>query len=530
MKSLFSCNFVIYTLFSECFISILTIMITETAFIPAVQSLTTASGWVSSRAGEIVCDSALEQTALLAKEQLSRAGLSCTVHLSNDFQCSQGSLCIRLQKDAYVEHEEGYELSINDQGVLIKARTEAGLYYGIQSLRQLVYSCDGRYPYLTIKDYPSFSWRGIMIDTSRTFYPVDFLKKMIDAASFHKLNRFHWHLTDDQGWRLPVDGYEKLTEKGAYRKDPRYSWGEKTGGYYTKADITSVVAYAAQHHMMVVPEIETPGHASAILASYPELGCTGGPYEVEYRYGIFDEVLCAGNDDVFTMLGKVFDTVCELFPSPYVHIGGDECPRTRWKSCPKCQDRMKKENLSSEDELQSWITVKVSKMLEERGKIAVGWDEVLDGTERLGLPKSLVVQSWRGMEGGKRASALGHKVIMSPQTAGCYLDHKPYDDPSEPGMHKIATVKDSYSYSPVTDDMSREQSSCVLGGQGNLWTEVVYASKIAEYMIFPRLCAISESLWLEKDKKDFVSFAKRLFTHKKRLDAMNILYYRGKLD
>lgn len=512
-------------------------MITETAFIPAVQHLTTETQWLFSRTGEIVFDPLFEELADLAMNQLTHAGLTCKKRpfkidpkMSSEMQSLFSGLCIRLKKDMSIKQEEGYELSIAKDGAVLKARTVSGMFNALQTLRQLVYSSDGKYPYMHITDYPSFSWRGLMIDTSRTFYSVDFLKKMIDAASFHKLNRFHWHLTDDQGWRLPIEGYEKLTDIGAFRNEPRYSWGEKIGGFYTKEDIASIVAYAQERNIMVIPEIETPGHASAILASYPNLGCSGGPYEVENRYGIFDEVLCAGNDEVFTMLGKVLDTVCELFPSPYVHIGGDECPRTRWKECPKCQKRIKDEKLSSEDELQSWITVKVSKMLEERGKIAIGWDEVLDGSERLGLPKSLVVQSWRGTEGGKKASALGHKVIMSPQTSGCYLDYKPYDDPCEPGLHKVATVKDSYSFSPISDDMSPQQRASILGGQGNLWTEVVYASKIAEYMIFPRLCSISESLWLSKDKKDFVSFAKRLFTHKKRLDAMNILYYRGKLD
>ncbi len=477
--------------------SILKSMITETAFIPAVQTLTTASGWVFGRKGEIVCEPDLEKIALLAKDQLTKAGLSCTVNLSTDTQFSADTqfftdaLPIRLRRDENVQHEEGYELTIDDLGVLIKARTDAGLFYGIQSFTQLVYSCNGRYPCLTIKDYPAFSWRGFMIDTSRTFYPVEFLKKMIDAAAFHKLNRFHWRLADDQGWRLSIDGYDKLTDMG---------------GYYTKSDISNLVEYAAEHHVMVVPEIETPGYVRALLTSYPDFGCTGRPYEAEYHYGISDEV--------YAMLGKVFDTVCELFSSPYVHVGGDECFRTR---------------LSCEDELQSLMTVKITTMLEERGKTAIGRDAVLDGTE-VSLSKSLVVQSWRGMEGGKKALALGYKVIMSPEKTGCGLQYRPYDDPCEPGTDDVTTVKNSYDYSPVNDTMTQEEASYVLGGQGNLWTDSIYAPKIAEYMMFPRLCAIAESLWLNKDKKDFISFAKRLYTHKKRLDAMNILYYRGKLS
>lgn len=507
-------------------------MITHTSFIPAVQNLSTETGWVETRNALIHFEPMFERLSFLAKEQLSKAGLLSSVQSSNQAELLvQGSvLKIYLQEDKNIAHDEGYELSISGKTAKLKAKTEAGMFYALQTLRQLVYSSEAKIPYITVKDYPAFEWRGFMLDTSRHYYSADFIKKMIDLASFHKLNRFHWHLTDDQGWRLPVKAYEKLTEVGAWRDDPRYSWGAIKGGFYTEEEIKSVVAYARERHVIVVPEIETPGHASAILASYPELGCTGGPYAVETRYGIFKEVLCAGNDAVFSMLEKVFDTVCELFPGPYVHIGGDECPHERWEECPKCQKRIKDEGLENASELQSWITVKVSKMLEERGKIPIGWDEVLDGTEKLGLPKNVVVQSWRGVEGGIKASSLGHKVIMSPLTDGCYLDYKHFDTEEEPGMHKVTTVADSYNYSPIKPEMTKEQRENVLGGQGNIWTEVMYASKIAEYMAFPRLSAISESLWLEEEKKDFLSFAKRLIKHKQRLDRLHVLYYKGQLS
>lgn len=429
---------------------------------------------------------------------------------------------------------EAYILEIREDGIFITAHSDAGVFYARQTLRQLEMNTSERpepalLPLCVIQDAPACRWRGYMIDCCRNFYSTSFLKKMIDVAALHKLNRFHWHLTDDQGWRLPVPEFPKLAETAAYRDDHRFTWDSRKGGLYTEEEIADVVAYASERYVTVVPEIETPGHTVAVLAAYPELGCTGGPYAVEDRFGIFEDVLCAGNDEVLTFFGKVFDTVCRLFPGEYVHIGGDECPRTAWKKCPKCQTRMRSLGLSDEGELQSWLTVQFARMLEKRGKRVIGWDEVLDGTEKLGLPESLIVQSWRGMEGGQKASELGHDVVMSPQTAGCYLDAKNYDDDLEPGMHRVITTRDSYSFSPVTPEMTEEQASHVLGGQGNLWTELIYAPRIAEYMLFPRLCALSEALWLPSDGKNFDSFSSRLALHKKRLDALDVVYYKGKL-
>lgn len=426
--------------------------------------------------------------------------------------------------------DEAYILDVSEKSIRVHSVSAAGFFYAETTLRQLFMTYGASIPCLYIEDIPEYEWRGFMLDVCRTFYPVEFVLKMIDAAAFHKLNRFHWHLTDDQGWRFCVPEYPKLTEVGAFRRNLRLPDSEAPkGGYYTDDDIKRVVEYAKERHVTVVPEVETPGHASAILAAYPELGCTGGPYAVEDRFGIFEDVLCAGNDAVFTVFEKVFDTVCRLFPGPYVHIGGDECPRTRWKKCPKCQLRMKQEGLSDENLLQSYMTSKFAKMLEDRERIPVGWDEVLDGSQTFGLPLSLIVQSWRGKKGGEAATALGHKTIMSPNTAGCYLDYKHLNSPMEPGNLGVITVKDSYSFSPVSFEMSEGARKNVLGGQGNLWTELIYAAKIAEYMAFPRLCALSESFWLPSPEKDFNSFSSRLEIHKKRLDDMDIQYYKGPL-
>lgn len=428
---------------------------------------------------------------------------------------------------------EAYNLDIAKAGIKIKASTSSGAFYAMQTLRQLVmtYADYKKIPCLSIIDEPEYEWRGFMIDTCRNFYPVEFLEKMIEQAAFHKMNRFHWHLTDDQGWRINVPEYPLLTKVGGARHDNRISWPtEEVAKFYTDEQITHLVELAKKNCITVVPEIETPGHACALLASYPEYGCTGGPYHVEDRFGVFDDVLCAGNDKVFTLFEAVFDTVCRLFPGPYIHIGGDECPRNSWKKCPKCQKRIKDEHLSSENELQSYLTVKFSKMVEQRGRIPIGWDEVLDGTERLGLPKSMIVQSWRGIEGGKKAAILGHKVIMSPQTNGCYLDAASYNDGLEPGMHRTITVKDSYGFNPIPKDLDTKASAMILGGQCNLWTELIYAAKIAEYMLFPRLCAIAEKTWTKETKTSFEDFSKRLAVHKKRLDKMDVLYFRGPLE
>ncbi|OJF76808.1 MAG: hypothetical protein BKP49_04375 [Treponema sp. CETP13] len=439
---------------------------------------------------------------------------------------------------------EGYRLEIGPTNIKISASDNAGFFYAQQTLKQLETEKNDtntdktvRFPNCIIEDSPAYSWRGFMIDCSRSFYPASWLEKIIDVAAFYKLNRFHWHLTDDQGWRLPIPEYPLLTEIGAWKYDRRFTdRTTKIGGYtcsrayYTEKEIRHLVAYAAERHITVVPEIEMPGHVSALLAAYPGLGCTGGPYKVEDRYGIFDNVLCAGNDDVLKLYETIFDRVCNLFPGDWIHIGGDECPHTAWKSCNKCKKRIQDEGLQSVDQLQPWLTVKIASMLEKRRKIPIGWDEVLDGTQNMPLPKSMTVQSWRGIEGGKKAAALGHFVIMSPQYDGCYFDFKNYDDEYEPGGRATNTVYNSYNFSPVTQELTPREAKYVLGGQGNLWTEIIPSPKLAEYMLFPRLCALSEALWLSVDKKNFKSFSTSLTVHKKRLRSMDILYYDGKLE
>jgi hexosaminidase len=361
-----------------------------------------------------------------------------------------------------------------------------------------------------------------MLDCSRYFYSVPFIKKLIDALSLHHISVFHWHLTDDQGWRIPIPGYPLLTEIGSRRLDKRR--GKTLGGIYTHDDIREVLRFAAARHIDVVPEIDFPGHALAILAAYPELGCTGGPYQVEDRFGIFEDVLCAGNDKIFDLAAAAFDTLGELFPSPYVHIGGDEVKFGRWETCPKCRARLQETGLGKGPELQSWITVKLAEMLEKRGKIAIGWDEVLEDSARFPLPKNVVVMSWRGPEGSVTAAGRGHRVILSPSTGGCYLDYKHADDPEEPGQISLSRLSQLYAMDPL-DGIKEDARHLVLGAQANLWSELIYAGRIAEYMIFPRICALAEGLWT--GNAGLSDFLGRLEEHRRRLDALGLLQYRG---
>ncbi|MDR1901436.1 MAG: beta-N-acetylhexosaminidase [Treponema sp.] len=428
---------------------------------------------------------------------------------------------------------EAYTLEIRPQGLILKAASPAGAYHGLQSLRELILS-SGRddgivLPCAEIADYPRFPWRGFMLDCSRYFYSTEFIKKIIDALSLHHINVFHWHLTDDQGWRLPVQKYPLLTEIGSKRLEYRYR-DMYSGGFYSREDIRDIAAYAASRHVEIVPEVDLPGHTSSVLAAYPGLGCTGGPYRVEDRFGICEDVLCAGNDGIFDLADAVFDTLAELFPSPWVHIGGDEVLFNRWDACPKCRKRLEETGLTHSRELQSWITVKLARMLSERGKTAIGWDEILEDSEQYRLPEETAVMSWRGRAGGLAASRLGHRVVMSPNTEGCYFDYRNYGHHEEIGRDLVSTAAQCYNMDPAGPEMTDSEASLILGGQANLWSEVIYAGKIAEYMIFPRICALAEALWTPRDSKNFEDFKVRLPVHQKRLERLGLLQYRGPLE
>ena len=436
--------------------------------------------------------------------------------------------------------DEGYTLSISDQGIRIKAADINGAFYGCISAGQLLASCEKELPQLTITDKPVHSWRGFLLDTSRSFYSTAFIKKMLDACALHKLNVFHWHLTDDQGWRFEVPGYPKLTEIGSKRQDHTVP-GSEDGFYdeqkeirrwYTDEEIREIVRYAEERCIQIIPEVEFPGHSSALLAAYPEYGCTGGPYQVENRWGIFPDVLCLGNDQVFTIYEAALRKITELFPSDYIHIGGDECPHERWDACPKCRERMKKEGLDSASQLQAWGTTKIAALTASLGKIPIGWDEVLDNNKHNKLPDNVIVQSWRGTEGGIKAASMNHKVIMSPVDY-FYLNLKNKDSFEEPGRLGVTTTKKTYTFSPTSKELKLEkpeQKDLILGGECALWSEKLPHSRSAEYLIFPRFCAAAESLWLPENKKDFEDFKQRLELHKKLLHQLDYRFYEGELE
>lgn len=401
--------------------------------------------------------------------------------------------------------EEEYHLGISSDSLQLQASTAEGLMRGMQTLRQLM-AAEPPYAFqaLELHDYPRFEWRGMLLDCCRHFMEKDFVKRYIDLLAYHKMNVLHWHLTEDQGWRIAIDKYPKLTEIGAWREGAD---GQPYGGFYTKEDIKEILAYAAERHITVVPEIELPGHSTAALAAYPELSCTGGPFEVETDWGVFKDIYCAGNDSVFGFLEDVLLEVMELFPSKYIHIGGDEAPKYRWEHCDKCQQRLLEEGLHDEHELQSYFIQRIEKFLNAHGRQLIGWDEILEG----GLAPSATVQSWRGMEGGIAAAKSGHDAIMSP-TSHCYFDY---------GLDAI-DLQQTYSFEPVSAELTEEEASHILGGECNMWSEHAPQETI-DSKVFPRLLAMSEVLWSSAEK-DYPHFYERVQKHYPKLDAMGVTY------
>jgi hexosaminidase len=356
---------------------------------------------------------------------------------------------------------------------------------------------------LKLEDKPRFEWRGCLIDEARHFLGKDVIKRQIDLLSSYKLNRMHWHLTDDQGWRIEIKKYPQLTKVGAWRGTDRY------GGFYTKRDIREIVKYAESRHVLIVPEIEMPGHALAALASYPNLGCRGQGYEVGTNWGIFNDVYCPGTDELYPFLENVLSEVMEMFPSQYIHIGGDEVPKERWQQCPKCQSRMKAEGLKDEHELQSYFIRHFDKFLQKHGRRMIGWDEILDDS----LAKGTVVQAWRSTDEGIKAANQGHDVIMSP-TSDCYFNY---------GYDAISPTK-VFFFDPIPNEVKPESAHHVLGLEGNLWGEGIPNAERLDFQGFPRLCALAEVGWSPKEARDAVDFAKRLRINGERLDLLGVKY------
>jgi len=465
---------------------------------------------------------------------------------------------INLIIDSSLESDEAYILSVDYNKVKISGKTAKGIFYGIQSLRQLIQKkvlCESEseiasIPATLITDAPRYAYRGMHLDVARHFFSVDFIKRYIDILAMHKMNSFHWHLTEDQGWRIEIKKYPKLTEVGALRNGTivgNYPGSEndnlKYGGYYTQEEVKEVIAYAAKNHITVIPEIELPGHSSAAIAAYPFLSCfpkensivpkgmisegskkaqrNGKPKIVQESWGVYDDVYCAGKEETFEVLENILSEVIELFPSKYIHIGGDECPKGNWKRCPLCQKRKKEHGLKDEHELQSYFIQRIEKFVNSKGKNIIGWDEILEG----GLAPNATVMSWRGNKGGIEAANAEHNVIMSPNSH-CYFDHyQAKDRTNEPiAIGGFLPVEKVYSFDPTPNELEASKHKYILGGQANLWTEYIGTEEYAEYMLLPRLTALSESLWSQKKMKNWDDFKVRLSTFRKKYDELGLNY------
>jgi hexosaminidase len=444
---------------------------------------------------------------------------------------------VRLTIDSTKENDkESYSLSIDDRGVSIIASTGSGLFYGVQSLIQLFPATTTlpiSIPFVSINDSPRFSYRGLHLDVGRHMFSVDFIKRFIDLMAYHKFNRFHWHLTEDQGWRIEIKKYPKLQELGAYRKETVVGHastrdrskeknfdGKRYGGFYSQNEVRDIVKYATDHYVTIIPEIEMPGHSLGALKAYPELGCTGGPYEVATTWGVFDDIYCAGKEETFTFLEGVIDEVIDLFPGKYIHIGGDESPKRKWEKCPLCQKRIKNEKLANEHELQSYFVRRMEKYINSKGRQIIGWDEILEG----GLAPNATVMSWRGEEGGIEAAKQNHDVVMTP-VKWCYFDYYQDSSKDEPlAIGGYLPVSKVYSYEPIPSLLSPDQAKRILGVQGNLWTEYIPTSDQAEYMEYPRACALAEVGWSSKESRNYGDFVKRMKVHALRLDQLHVNY------
>ena len=470
---------------------------------------------------------------------IDKIATSTGYHLSTK-RSSKNAISLILNKQADTSlHDEGYTLKVTPSMVTITANKPAGLFYGLQTVLQLlppsiesvteVQNVKWTMPCVDIKDVPRFGWRGLMLDVSRHFFTKQEVEEYIDQMARYKYNTLHLHLADDQGWRIEIKSLPELTKVGAWRVKRTGRWGTfmaafagepaTDGGFYTQEDMKEIIKYAQDRFITILPEIDVPAHSLALIASYPNLSCTQLPYSVNAGgkgYERNDNVLCIGNDSTFTMLDKIFTEIAALFPNPYIHIGGDEAYKGFWDECPKCQKRMADEHLKNVDELQSYFVKRVEKIVESKGKKLIGWDEILEG----GLAPNATVMSWRGMSGGIAAAKMGHEVVMTPWDY-CYLDLYQGEPSGEPPTYGLCRLSDSYNYEPVPDSIDEKY---ILGGQGNLWTESVPTFRHAEYMTWPRAIALSEVYWSTKANKNWTDFITRLEKQFPRLDAANVKY------
>lgn len=446
---------------------------------------------------------------------------------------SLGKNRIQLALDESITDKEGYEIQVSQDGIILKGATEAAVFYGIQTLHKALPVTGGKtlaaLPACTVKDYPRFGYRGFMVDVGRHYFPVTYLKEIIDMLALHNINYFHWHLTEDQGWRIEIKKYPKLTEIGSYRKETitapgsgKYD-GVPVSGFYTQEEAREIVRYAAERFITVIPEVDMPGHMMAALASYPELGCTGGPYEIPTRFGVFEEVLCGGNEQTLQFAKDVLNEIMDIFPSEYIHIGGDECPKARWRVCPKCQTKIRELGLKAtpehtkENQLQAYFMGEVEKVINARGRKMMGWDEILEGNPT----KTSTVMAWTSPKVGIKSARLQHKTIICP------ISHLYFSNPGYNRLKGVSSVARVYNFEPVADVLTPEEQKNIIGAQGCIWTEWTKDSVKMEWQMMPRIAALSELQWTEPDKKNLDCFLKRL---RHQLDIYNLCGYHYKQD
>lgn len=429
--------------------------------------------------------------------------------------------------------KEAYHLTVNSDGVMIEAATPNGLFYGIQTLKQLMPSKPQQVgeiilPAVEIKDSPRFLWRGMHLDVSRHFMPKSFILKYIDYMAMHKFNTFHWHLADDQGWRIEINKYPQLTEKGSIRQqtimghinNPTGTDTIPYGGYYSQSDVREIVSYAAERYITIVPGIEMPGHAMAALASYPELGCTGASYEVATRWGLFSDVYCPGKEETYAFIKGVLTEIAGLFPGKNVHIGGAECYETRWEKCPVCQQKISTDSLSSTHALHNYFVSRVGSTLDSLGKNMIGWDEILKDT----LLSKGIIMSWHDIEGARTAVQRNFQRVMSPAKY-CNFDLYQTDPAGEPlATGGMLTLEQVYNFEPVPAEVSKQEANNIIGAQANVWTQYMKSPEYVEYMVFPRAAALAEVVWSPRESRNYVWFKKRMLEQIKRYDAEGIGY------
>jgi hexosaminidase len=516
------------------------------AIIPLPENIEARAGVFKLRSGtRILVDSASQDTGeFLAQRLRTATGYKFSVSSTDETEPAKHAILLATGNVPPGGGTESYQLTVAPDSIIIRGPSQAGLFWGVQSLLQLlppeafaakpVKGMNRGIPCFQIEDQPRFPWRGFMLDVSRHFYTKAEIEKFLDLMALYKLNMFHWHLVDGDGWRIEIKRYPRLTGVGAWRNgighglDPKsstaYGPDGRYGGFYTQTDIREVVAYAQARHITIVPEIEMPGHSRAALSAYPELSCTGGPYSTDPDKVTGGGVYCAGKDESFEFLQNVLTEVFDLFPGKYIHIGGDEVNKSNWKKCALCQARIKAEGLKSEEELQSYFIRRMEKFINAHGRTLIGWSEICQG----GLAKNAVVMDWIG--GGLEAAEAGHDVVMTTEQF-CYLDHwQSTNRVTEPcafggvGPKWYLPLPKIYAFEPVPANLAPSLQSHILGAQGNLWTELVASMSHAEYMVFPRLCALAEVTWSPKESRNYEDFRRRLEPHLKRFDCLGVNY------